>query len=127
MNDHISRQAMLTDLKAKQESMKEMQLHDNAKIAERMISYVEGFPAAEKPGERRGHWLYDCTGPWGSLEIYCPWCGKPALYPEEEDRPLETPFCPHCGVIMDESVPFDPSWPFAKMSLKRMQSKKQEV
>ena len=89
------------------------------------MTYIEGFPGEEKPGERRGHWLYGETER-GNLEIYCPWCGKPALYPEEGDRPLETPFCPHCGAIMDESVPFDPSWPFAQMSLRRMKSQEKQ-
>lgn len=53
MDDHISRQEMLADLKAKRDAMNEEQLHNNAKLAQRMINYVESFPSAKKPVEKR--------------------------------------------------------------------------
>lgn len=71
---------------------------------------------------KHGCWMYGETDNPFVVEIYCPWCGKPALYPSEEEddgcRPLETEYCPHCGVVMDaESA--DPSWPFYEISLKQ--------
>lgn len=117
-SDHISRAEMLADLKTKFGAMKEAHLHDNAKIAKRMIDYVEGFPTAKNDGVRHGQWLYGgVTGNVFLVEIYCPWCGKPALYPDDEDRPLETDYCPHCGAKMDATKP-DPAWPFYDASLK---------
>ena len=71
--------------------------------------------------ERHGCWMYGETNNPFVVEVYCPWCGKPALYPDEEDdntRPLETDFCPHCGTVMD-AANADPSWPFYSMSLKQ--------
>ena len=53
MDNYISRQEMLADLKAKRDAMNEEQLYNNAKIAQRMISYVESFPATPKNGEKR--------------------------------------------------------------------------
>lgn len=116
-DDLISRAEMLADLKAKAEAMDKTHLPENAKIAGRMIQYLEGFPAAGGDGVRHGQWMYGETDNVFITEIYCPWCGKPAMYPEDEDRPLETPFCPHCGAIMDATKP-DPSWPFYDASLK---------
>ena len=127
MKDHISRQEMLADLNAKLEAMNEKQLYNNAKIAQRMISYVESFPSAENLGEKRACWMYGGSDNVFRTEIWCPLCGELAMYPEEEDRPLETPFCPHCGVIMDDHVSYDPSWPYYEMSKRSMNAKKQNA
>lgn len=102
--------------------MNETQLYNNAKIAQRMIGYVENFPATGQPVEKRACWMYGETDNVFFVEIYCPICGELAMYPEEEDRPLETPFCPHCGTPMNDDVPFDPSWPYATMSKRRMEA-----
>lgn len=118
-NDHISRAEMLADLRTKAESMEEMQLHENTKIAKRMIQYVEGFPVTREDRVKHGQWMYGETDNPFITEIYCPWCGKPALYPEDEDRPLETEYCPHCGAKMDAERA-DPAWPFYEASLKMM-------
>lgn len=127
MDDHISRQEMLADLKAKRDAMNEEQLHNNAKLAQRMINYVESFPSAKKPVEKRACWM-DGEVPNNVflIETWCPICGEMAMYPEDEDRPLETPFCPYCGTIMDAAVPYDPSWPFYEMPKKRMKANMQK-
>lgn len=61
MNDHISRKAMLMDLQNKLNNMNKMHLHNDAKNIEQLISYVKGFPPAEEPSKKRGHWLYEET------------------------------------------------------------------
>ena len=86
----------------------------------KLLNRDDGEISNEKPVKTPVCWMYGETDNVFTCEIYCPMCGKPALYPEEEDRPLETDFCPHCGVQMDESVPCDPNWPFYEMSLKKM-------
>jgi len=89
----------------------------NAKSAQRAINYVESFP----PTEKRARWMFDGTDPNNVFltETWCPICGELAMYPEDDDRPLETPFCPHCGTPMDDTVPWDPSWPFYDLPKKR--------
>ena len=89
-----------------------------------MIGYVEGFPAAEKLSEKRACWMFKGTDPNNVflVEMWCPMCGEMAMYPENEDRPLDTPFCAYCGVPMDDNVPWDPSWPYYHLPKKRMKS-----
>lgn len=116
MVDCINRSAMTEDLKNKFEAMKEMQLYSNAQVCERLIAYVENFPSAEVV--KHGCWMYGETGNPFVVEVYCPWCGKSALYHEEDERPVESEFCPHCGTVMDASCA-DPSWPFYEASLKQ--------
>lgn len=81
------------------------------------ISMLKNAPTADVAEVNHGCWMYGETENIHTIEIYCPWCGKPALYPEEDDRPEETEFCPHCGAIMDAPCA-DPSWPYYNASLK---------
>lgn len=88
-------------------------------IAVMMRNIFDDLPAVDAEPVRHGQWMYGETNNPFITEIYCPWCGKPTLYPEDEDRPLETEYCPHCGAKMDaERV--DPAWPFYEASLKMM-------
>ena len=127
MDDYISRQEMLAELKAKRNAMNEVQLYNNAQIAQRMMDYVESFPAVKEPVQKRACWM-DGEVPNNVflIETWCPICGEMAMYPEDEDRPLETPFCPYCGTIMDNAVHYDSSWPFYEMPKKRMKKKQKD-
>lgn len=122
--DCISRGAIIEELKLKLKAMREMQLHSNAQVCERLISFVENFPSAEVI--KHGCWMYGETENPFVVEIYCPWCGKPALYHEEDERPVESEFCPHCGTVMD-AANADPSWPFYEMSLKQKLKKEKSL
>lgn len=125
MNDFINRKAMIEDLETRLNGMNEMKLYNNAHNVERFIHYVEGFPSAEAKEVKHGCWMYGETDNPFVVEIYCPWCGKPALYQEEDERPVESDFCPHCGTIMDAPCA-DPSWPFFKNSLKQSQQQAED-
>ena len=86
MDDYISRQAAIDDIKAVYE------WHDTV-TEDRLIQHIRQLPSAEVQPVRHGHWEKIGKPTWWGL-YECSECHKTCS--------VDHTYCPHCGSIMKE-------------------------